>query len=195
MFLPRALSAIVDASNALERLTVVFDAEVLDKPQHIDITAKLGISVRDATFEWSTAEPIVDEKPKRGGRGDNGGTKKKGGKGGKKEVAEAEKKKPDEGLEPFKVRGLTLEVERGSLCALVGAVGSGKSSILQGLIGEMKQTGGEVVFGGKVAYCPQTACESRLAHAITPTRSSLIKLLRGQSFRTRGELSLPYRSR
>ncbi|EEB98382.1 hypothetical protein MPER_02118, partial [Moniliophthora perniciosa FA553] len=35
------------------------------------------------------------------------------------------------------------------------AVGSGKSSILQALVGEMRRTKGHVTFGGTVAYVPQ----------------------------------------
>ena len=37
--------------------------------------------------------------------------------------------------EPFKMDGLNLGIPRGQLCAIVGQVGSGKSSLLQGLIG------------------------------------------------------------
>lgn len=36
---------------------------------------------------------------------------------------------------PFKMNGLDLEIPRGQLVAIVGPVGSGKSSLLQGLIG------------------------------------------------------------
>ncbi|KAF8072009.1 ABC transporter [Lyophyllum atratum] len=44
-----------------------------------------------------------------------------------------------------------------NLVAIVGAVGSGKTSLLQGIIGEMRRTGGSVRFGGSVGYCPQSA--------------------------------------
>ena len=40
---------------------------------------------------------------------------------------------------------------------IVGPVGSGKSSLLQGMIGEMRRTAGTVRFKGSVAYCPQSA--------------------------------------
>ena len=58
---------------------------------------------------------------------------------------------------PFRVQNVTLHIPRGQLFAIVGSVGSGKSSLLQGLIGEMRRTGGDVVFGGRVGYCQQTA--------------------------------------
>ncbi|KAF8882127.1 P-loop containing nucleoside triphosphate hydrolase protein [Infundibulicybe gibba] len=57
---------------------------------------------------------------------------------------------------PFELNNLKLSVEKGAFVAIVGRVGSGKSSILQAMIGEMRRTQGKVVFGGTVAYVPQT---------------------------------------
>ena len=76
--------------------------------------------------------------------------------------------------EVFKLYDINLEVPRGQLCAIVGPVGAGKSSLVQGMIGgmalrleiarltyettaEMRKTGGKVTFGGSVAYCAQAA--------------------------------------
>lgn len=59
--------------------------------------------------------------------------------------------------QPFLLKDVNLEIPRGRLCAIVGPVGSGKSSLLSGLLGEMKQLAGTVVFGGRVAYCSQIA--------------------------------------
>ena len=39
--------------------------------------------------------------------------------------------------------------------AIVGAVGAGKSSLLSGIVGEMKRTRGQVVISGTMGYCPQ----------------------------------------
>ncbi|KAF8154551.1 multidrug resistance-associated ABC transporter [Crassisporium funariophilum] len=61
--------------------------------------------------------------------------------------------KPEE--PPFGLKNLQLDIVKGSFVAIVGRVGCGKSSILQALIGEMRRTKGEVVFGGSVAYVPQ----------------------------------------
>ncbi|RIB18714.1 P-loop containing nucleoside triphosphate hydrolase protein [Gigaspora rosea] len=52
---------------------------------------------------------------------------------------------------------INISIPRGKLIAIVGPVGSGKSSLLSALIGEMKGIKGEVIFGGNVGYCPQTA--------------------------------------
>ncbi|CAG8778327.1 23794_t:CDS:10, partial [Gigaspora margarita] len=55
------------------------------------------------------------------------------------------------------LRKINILIPRGKLIAIVGPVGSGKSSLLSALIGEMKRIKGEVIFGGNVGYCPQTA--------------------------------------
>jgi ATP-binding cassette subfamily C (CFTR/MRP) protein 1 len=58
--------------------------------------------------------------------------------------------------QPFALERLRLQIARGAFVAIVGRIGSGKSSILNALIGEMRRTGGrQVVFGGSVAYAPQ----------------------------------------
>lgn len=55
----------------------------------------------------------------------------------------------------FSVRA-DLEIPCGQLTAIVGPVGSGKSSLLSGLLGDMKRTG-SVALGGSVGYCAQEA--------------------------------------
>jgi ABC-type uncharacterized transport system fused permease/ATPase subunit len=52
---------------------------------------------------------------------------------------------------------INLQICQGSLVALVGMVGSGKSSILSALLGEMSKVNGRVSISGKIAYVPQTA--------------------------------------
>ncbi|XP_018335871.1 multidrug resistance-associated protein 1-like isoform X2 [Agrilus planipennis] len=55
------------------------------------------------------------------------------------------------------LRDINLRFEKGKLTAVVGAVGSGKSSLLSAILGEMNKTGGKVNILGKVAYVPQQA--------------------------------------
>ena len=50
-----------------------------------------------------------------------------------------------------------MHIQRGSLVAIVGTVGAGKSSILAALLGEMKTAHGSISLCGSVAYVPQTA--------------------------------------
>ncbi|KAL2919344.1 hypothetical protein HK105_200987 [Polyrhizophydium stewartii] len=56
---------------------------------------------------------------------------------------------------PFALQDITLDIPRGSLVAVVGSVGSGKSSLLSALIGGMRKTAGDSALFGSVAYCAQ----------------------------------------
>lgn len=51
--------------------------------------------------------------------------------------------------------GISLEIRKGDLLAITGAVGSGKSSLLTAVLGELPLRKGAVSFLGKVAYVPQ----------------------------------------
>ncbi|XP_018496727.1 canalicular multispecific organic anion transporter 1-like [Galendromus occidentalis] len=53
------------------------------------------------------------------------------------------------------LRNIDLSVETGDLVAIVGEVGSGKSSLLNSLLGNMKLLAGSVDLAGSVAYVPQ----------------------------------------
>lgn len=50
---------------------------------------------------------------------------------------------------------ITLNISGGELFAVTGAVGSGKSSLLTAILGELPLRNGSVSFRGKVAYVPQ----------------------------------------
>ncbi|KAK7503044.1 hypothetical protein BaRGS_00005670, partial [Batillaria attramentaria] len=52
---------------------------------------------------------------------------------------------------------INVRVERGSLVAVVGQVGAGKSSLLSAMLGEMEAVSGTVNISGSVAYVPQQA--------------------------------------
>ncbi|KAJ1097026.1 hypothetical protein NDU88_002155 [Pleurodeles waltl] len=53
------------------------------------------------------------------------------------------------------LQSINLRIPRGSLVAIVGHVGSGKTSLLSALLGEMEKLEGRVAIKGSVAYVPQ----------------------------------------
>ncbi len=58
--------------------------------------------------------------------------------------------------EVFQLRDIDLEVPQGALVAIVGPIGSGKSSFISAILGEMRRTEGKPpAFGGKAALCSQ----------------------------------------
>lgn len=55
------------------------------------------------------------------------------------------------------LENINVKIPRGQLVAIVGEVGSGKTSILATLLGEIPKIRGRVVVNGAIAYCPQQA--------------------------------------
>ncbi|KAM0753983.1 ABC transporter [Meredithblackwellia eburnea MCA 4105] len=143
MMLPNSLNTSTDAYNALGRLISVFTAETLDETFLVDFEAKDALVVEKADFVWETS--IKPESDAEKGKAKKGKAKKE------VKVDAALDDKP-----PSSLHGIDFIVPRGELWVLCGPVGSGKSSLLQGLIGEMRKTSGEVKFGGSVSYCAQT---------------------------------------
>lgn len=61
-----------------------------------------------------------------------------------------EKKKPQRTLQNF-----NIQIKRGQLCAVIGPVGSGKSSLLQLLLGELPIIDGKVILRDEISYASQ----------------------------------------
>ena len=146
-----SLGAIADAANAISRLSGVFEAELLDDALIQEHTLEFAIAIKGASFTWDSPLPDTDVvvSSKRA---------KPTQEGWQSERKEPEAENMEKGHRgAFKVQNVDLYVPRGQLVAVVGAIGSGKTSLLQGMIGEMRRTEGSVRFGGSVAYCPQSA--------------------------------------
>lgn len=53
------------------------------------------------------------------------------------------------------MQDIDLTVRKGELVGIIGRVGSGKTSLLSAIIGEMTKVDGKVELHGSVAYCAQ----------------------------------------
>lgn len=141
-----AFSSITDAYNAISRLYSIFLAEAASEDRVIDPTANLGVEVKGANFTWEIPAPSSEMKKKPSRRLFK-----------RKEDHAQDVDLSHEDNSVFKMENINLSIPRGQLCAIVGPVGSGKSSLLQGLVGEMRKTSGMIKLGGSVSYCPQSA--------------------------------------
>ncbi|XP_074034745.1 ATP-binding cassette sub-family C member 4 isoform X2 [Leptinotarsa decemlineata] len=57
--------------------------------------------------------------------------------------------------ENYTLKHITLRIQPGSLCAIIGPVGTGKSSFLQLLLGELSAESGKICIEGEVSYSSQ----------------------------------------
>ncbi|KAI0268425.1 ABC transporter [Russula aff. rugulosa BPL654] len=145
--LPISFSSITDARNAIDRLQECFTAELISETFDRDPELKYALEVENASFTWD-GPPPNEGKEQKGMKKDRRSTPRP-------EPAPEAKEVKEETL--FNLKQINFKVPRGQLLAIVGAVGSGKTSLLQGLIGDMRKTGGSVRFGGSLAYCSQSA--------------------------------------
>ncbi|PCH38966.1 ATP-dependent bile acid permease [Wolfiporia cocos MD-104 SS10] len=173
MFFPLVFASSTDAVVALGRISKFLVAEELDDPYTVDPDSPFAVDV-EGDFAWETAHKATtgDNKPKSGGGPAKKDKKAKpekpkrglfGRKGGDNPVLpvtagledKKDEKEPDE--KPFELKDLRMKVPKGAFVAVVGPIGSGKSSLLQALIGEMRRVQGHSTFSSSVAYVPQSA--------------------------------------
>lgn len=143
--LPVSLSAVADAQAALERLTIFMHVKLRQPDDLIDEDMAEMIRIHETLFvhhdeEYSRSESTsnVSDRTAAPSSHDN-----------EKDHASALS---------TSLYIDDLKVPRGSFTAIVGPVGSGKSSLLRALIGDMARArSGDCRIGSKVAYCPQSA--------------------------------------
>jgi ABC-type polysaccharide/polyol phosphate transport system ATPase subunit len=152
-----SFAAIADAANAIKRLQGVFEAELITETQIHDPSLPVAIEIKNASFTWDSPPPDTTSDMKNQKRASKNGKhephKQEEASGHATDPSTSEKQEE----RAFNLDQINLEVPRGMLLAIVGPVGSGKSSLLQSMIGEMRKTEGTVKFGGSVAYCAQNA--------------------------------------
>ncbi|KAI7968222.1 hypothetical protein EIK77_010392 [Talaromyces pinophilus] len=145
MLFPQVLGQVTDAWTGLKRIQeYLLEEEVTDDIKW-DHGMDEAIILEGASFTWERTPPDeLDQK--------NGKSKKDSGK--KEALIEPE---VPEDLIPFKISDLNLSVKRNELIAVIGTVGSGKTSLLAALAGDMRLTEGSIRLGASRAYCPQYA--------------------------------------
>ncbi|KAK1229440.1 hypothetical protein PQX77_007488 [Marasmius sp. AFHP31] len=160
VYVPILMTSLSEALVAFGRIRVFLTAEELDEAYEMDHQQDYAIDA-DGDFTWETVTKLEEAKNPKNAKGKATSAAAKGREGPtpaatEKPTAKEEKSAPGQGDGPFALKNLRFSIERGSFVAIVGRIGSGKSSILQALVGEMRRERGRVAFGGTVAYVPQS---------------------------------------
>lgn len=155
--LPFVFSLCADAVVSLGRVSEFLVAEELAPPYPIDPSLKHAIEV-DADFTWEVSDPAKakgdDNGPKIGKSTKRERPKKRTEKKPQREAkgtpSPQQSEEPSqtgtmitEQAEIFTLKNIKMNVLPGQFVAIVGRIGSGKSSLFNGMIGEMRKTRGE----------------------------------------------------
>ncbi|KAI0157470.1 P-loop containing nucleoside triphosphate hydrolase protein [Xylariaceae sp. FL1272] len=160
--LPLVIGNTVDAWSSLKRIQEFLISEEQEDTAAFDPEAEKAVVMTDASFTWERTPTQDSGKPEGKGKSKKGSPKKMPTSKEEKK-AEASDTSSDtastlvEEREAFKLDDINLAIDRKELVAVIGGVGSGKSSLLAALAGDMRKTSGEVVLGASRAFCPQYA--------------------------------------
>ncbi|KAI8612179.1 P-loop containing nucleoside triphosphate hydrolase protein [Chytriomyces sp. MP71] len=149
--IPQIIFSIAQAQIAYKRMSEFLVAEEAAKDDFPESRAvsesEDAVLLADASFTWESAATKED---------DDYESKKKGKKDSdKKSSSSLAVSEQTVDTDIFTLDGVNLAVKRGSLVAVVGATGSGKSSLLSAITGGMRKTGGQATIYGAVAYAAQ----------------------------------------
>ncbi|KAG1708717.1 hypothetical protein DVH05_022343 [Phytophthora capsici] len=157
--LPQAIAEYSKAKISFARIEMFLGSdELTDNVRHLSsdeessqvVTADNTIShgdilVRNACFCWpgsSSTDVVIDAKtPSQSATGDMTPT--------------TLSTTVPNNQQAFQLENVNLRIGRGELVMIVGKVGSGKSSLINALLGEMPRTSGELEIGGRIAYVTQ----------------------------------------
>lgn len=159
--LPLVIGQVTDAWNSLKRIEEYLLLEEQNDDALFNAEAKNAVEMHHASFTWERTP--TPESDKIAGKKSGGDKKPKAGLSEKSASTKPAEMKEDnastlvEEREPFKLHDMNFEIGRNELVAVIGSVGSGKTSLLAALAGDMRRTDGETVLGASRAFCPQYA--------------------------------------
>ncbi|CAK1601027.1 unnamed protein product [Parnassius mnemosyne] len=142
---PWVLNGITEAWVSIKRIQKLLDLPDMESDRYYDrVNTNCDedkiIIFKNASFAWTKASPRKQLEPKT--------TKKNKGKSNKnlskRNVQRKDSTADLHTQEPFMLRDISLEIGKGELIGITGNVGSGKTSLLHAIIGEMLKTNGDL---------------------------------------------------
>ncbi|GAB7359206.1 hypothetical protein MBLNU230_g5865t1 [Neophaeotheca triangularis] len=167
--LPLVIGQVVDANASLGRVQDFLLAEERQEEATLDPDGKNAVDIHHADFTWERS-PTQDPDQVPGKNPKSAKQIKEEKKEDKRKNKQAEKEKiasepgsassstlADEEQNIFQIKDIDLSIGRNELVAVIGSVGSGKSSLLAALAGDMRRSNGTMTLGASRAFCPQYA--------------------------------------
>lgn len=148
-----AMSTVVDSSIAMRRLEKFLSSEEIDQSyitQRKIPNNQVALNISNGTFSWKSANEKTEAVPT---------TVELTRDSEEIELTETSPDKADPNKNyKFRLQDINLEVKKGSFVAIIGDIGSGKSSLFYSLLGEMsysKEDPPQITINGNKAFLPQ----------------------------------------
>ncbi|KAG0092465.1 Multidrug resistance-associated protein 1 [Podila epicladia] len=140
-------------------LSEEIDETMITREPENDQTDGPAIEIQDGVFAWCPEHaPIETEKQRKSREKEEAKKQEMAATLAKKMGKPIPEKKPEEPVDySATLTNINLTIAKGSLTAVVGRVGQGKTSLLSTLIGDMYKRQGSVRIRGTLAYATQQA--------------------------------------
>ncbi|KAL3943726.1 MAG: hypothetical protein SGBAC_002196 [Bacillariaceae sp.] len=173
MFYPMALAQLVQAQVSAARLEIFLSmGEIVSTGANGKGTynrercSKGGVTLKDAEIYWSDPEIPLESKGNSGNESSPDDTTEKSLGASSDDDASVSTARDDTGkgsdeenvlrYPKAALKNLNLTIENGELCAVVGRVASGKSTLCSAVLNETFLAKGEITLKGEVAYAAQS---------------------------------------
>uniref|UniRef100_A0A093UU64 Oligomycin resistance ATP-dependent permease YOR1 n=1 Tax=Talaromyces marneffei PM1 TaxID=1077442 RepID=A0A093UU64_TALMA len=138
-YLPGCLGQASDAWVSLQRIEEYLLAEEVE-PYEMDDDMEYAVELKDAVFTRGGISASVNKTVSNLSKSTL--------------ALEASSDGP---VTPYSPASFSVTVQKGELLAVIGKTGSGKSSLLSAMTGDIPKVHGSLQFSSKLAFCPQTA--------------------------------------
>lgn len=154
--LPMVITSLSDNHIAMQRISRILTAEEQPHSLLIDKAATYAVEMRgDFTYETASQFDTLANETSKTKQRDMEAEKERALLGSKDIEVKCDANPME--TQPFMLKDIDLRIPRGSLVCIFGKIGAGKSALLEGLLGEMRQLHGTTVsFGGRLSLVTQT---------------------------------------
>ncbi|CAN3376554.1 hypothetical protein DIURU_002695 [Diutina rugosa] len=170
-FIPVIMSTFTDMLAGYQRIGALFAAEDIDPypGYHVieDKESAVAIELTDASFKWEEFDPEEAEDEEENKKKEKAKKKQDKKHWWQRKHQNSEKEAEDTSSSSDDVkektpgttfpglRDINLTVSKGEFIIIAGAIGSGKTSLLDAISGHMTATGGTITINGNLLFCGQ----------------------------------------
>ncbi|KAG0023806.1 hypothetical protein BGZ80_007988 [Entomortierella chlamydospora] len=150
LVLPYVYSETSDAWISVKRIEAFLLTSDIQPLPPVDTTHSYALSIKHADFYWDQLPATSSSSSLSSDTALDDSAQEQ-----QPLLSDRGQAEPTSDVVPF-LKDINLDIPRGSLVAVVGPVGSGKSSLLQAMVGNMMKSHGEVIRGATISYASQT---------------------------------------